>query len=669
MKKTVLFIAFFIVLATLISCNKEETPEKRFSEYIKLWNEQKFTEMYGYLSETAKKSVTKDEFVKRYKKVYADLEINQLDVQFKDKQEKKSDKKENVELPFNMKMNSIAGPIQFDHKAKMVKEKTKDDGKENWFLSWDTTYIFPDLEEGDKISLIVEQAKRGEILDRNGIGLAINGKVYEIGIVPQELGDDKQVVIAKVAELLQMSSEEIEKALNEKWVKPDYFIPIKKISSEDEELLKKLVNLSGVLKKDVESRVYPYKEITSHLIGYVGQITKEELEKQDSEGYGSNDLIGKRGLEQVFEKELKGQNGIKILIQKKDGTKKIIAEQQVENGANIQLTVDAKLQTDIYNEMFNEAGAAAAIHPQTGETLALVSSPGFDPNKLVLGMSAAQLQALEENEAEPLLNRFKLTYAPGSVIKPIVGAIGLTKNTINKDVVKKIEGLKWQKDTSWGNYFVKRVSDVKEPVNLERALILSDNIYFAQAGLDLGAKKFTEGLQGFGFEEKLEYEYPIEPSSIGTLDSEIKVADTAYGQGQMEMSVLHLVAAYTPFVNNGNIIKPILLSNSEKGQVWKANIISEENATIISNMLTKVIDDPMGTAHSGQIDGYSLAGKTGTAELKQKQGEAGSENGWFIAYNTDSPSLMIAMMIENVEKKGGSTIAVERIKNIFMKQK
>jgi len=130
------------------------------------------------------------------------------------------------------------------------------------------------------------------------------------------------------------------------------------------------------------------------------------------------------------------------------------------------------------------------------------------------------------------------------------------------------------------------------------------------------------------------------------------------------------LASYTPFANgNGNVIKPILLTDEQQGQVWKEAAVSAANAKLISADLRKVVSDPGGTARAAQIPGFPLAGKTGTAELKQKQGVTGTENGWFIAYNPDHPSLMVAMMVESVQGRGGSLVPVNKVKNVFMKWK
>ena len=658
-------LLMLILMITAVGCNKNvPTPDERLSKFINLWQDQKFSEMYGYLSKEAKQSITKKDFVSRYEKLYSDLEINDIKVSYKKPSDKEDfKKKDKASISFSASMNSAAGEIAFDKDAALVKEEK--DKKENWYLNWDTTYIFSDLEKDDKVSIKTIKAERGDIVDKKEKPLATNGTIYEVGLVPEQMGDDKNAAIEQVAKLLDIQQETVEKALQADWVQPSYFVPIKKVAKDDQKLLDKLFAIPGVQKQDTTGRIYPFGEAGAHLIGYVGNITAEELEEQKGKGYSSTDVIGKRGLEQVYEEQLKGKNGVEITIAKADGSNVVLAEKPVENGQDIKLTVDADLQKEIYEKMDGEAGTAAAIDPTTGETLALVSSPAYDPNKMVVGLTTKERQNYNDNKLEPFTNRFKLTYAPGSVLKPIVAAGALTEKVITPEETRSITAKSWQKDKSWGSYYVTRVHSSAQPVNLATALLYSDNIYFAQTALDLGKDKYTNEMKKFGFEEELSYPYPIEKSSIGKLDTDIQLADSGYGQGQVEMSVLHLAAAYSPFLNEGNLIKPILLSTEEKGQVWKKNIISSSTAKTISDDLQQVIESPNGTAHAGEIAGKTLAGKTGTAELKAKQGEKGTENGWYVAYDKKNKDLLIAMMIEGVQDKGGSSHVVKKVRKII----
>ncbi|ALC88736.1 peptidoglycan glycosyltransferase [Bacillus sp. FJAT-18017] len=662
MKKLIGLLIGVALMASMAGCTEQPQPADRFSSYIDLWNKQDFDGMYNYLSSETRDEISKKEFTERYKKIYGDLQINDLKISFKKPKEDKQAEKEQATYSFTAKMDSIAGPIEFGHDAFLVKETRND--KENWYIDWNTSYIFPQMEKTDKISLATQTPARGEIYDRNGQQLATTGLVLEVGLVPKDMEGKEKEMISQVAKLLNMPEESIEKAVGAEWVKPEYFVPLKKVSENDKALIDKLIELEPVQTKRVESRIYPYGEAAAHLVGYIGKVTAEDLEKREGKGYSSNDFIGKSGLEEQFEEQLRGQPGVQIVIVDEAGNKEVLAEKRVVNGQHVKLTIDAELQVKIAAKMKKEAGAAIAIHPKTGETLALVSSPSFDPNQIVFGMSGPEWKKLSEDPKQPLNARFNDRYAPGSVIKPIVAGAALTAGELDPKAKMNVKGLKWQKDPSWGGYFVTRVSEASN-VDLEKALVYSDNIYFAQTSLKLGKDKFSEVLKKFAFGEEISYPFPLETSQTGSLDTDILLADAGYGQGQLEMNIVHLASSYTPFLNKGNLIKPILLLDDEKGQVLKQEAISAEAASTVGPILRKVVSDPGGTARIAEIKGYPLSGKTGTAEIKESQGETGKENGWFVAYNAEAGDMLVAMVVEGVQKRGGSSIPVKMVKSIF----
>jgi cell division protein FtsI/penicillin-binding protein 2 len=658
MKKIFLIFSLIgISLFVLAACsNSDPLPEDRFAAYTKLWNEQDYDSMYDYLSKDAKEKITKEVFTERYQKIYEGIEVENLQVTYKTPEEtKKYEEGETATLPFSVSMETVAGPVTFDHKATMVQEEKEEEI--NWYVGWDTTYIFPELELGEEVSVDIYPAIRGEIVDRLERGLAINRTVMEVSIVPEEI-TDRAAVVSQVARLLNLSTDEIEAKLNQSWVQPNYKVPIIKLSLDQNALINKLVAIPSVKLHEVPDRVYPYKEAAAHLVGYIGDITAEELKTWSEKGYTASDEIGKRGLEQIYEERLKGKPGAKISIQNESGMEKVIAEKPAEEGDIILLTIDAELQKSIFAQYKNEAGTAAALDPKTGEALALVSSPSFDPNQFVLGISSNQRQALENNPAKPLLNRFSSTYSPGSSIKALTGSIAL-KNGIDPAEAIQINGKTWSKE-NWTDHSITRVADPGKPINMMDAFIYSDNIYFAQKALQVGTAAFTSGMKDFGFEEKIPFEYPITASSYGTIDSEGRLADSGYGQGQMQMSSLHLALSYTAFVNEGNILKPKLMldANNSEPEIWKKNAISPEQSTQILTMIKQVVEHPSGSANDLSKIGIPLAGKTGTAELKQNKNETGTENGWFVGINTDNPRLLMAWMVEGVQGRGGSKVPV-----------
>lgn len=212
--------------------------------------------------------------------------------------------------------------------------------------------------------------------------------------------ENREEAIAQIVELLEITPEAIEKKLSAKWVKDDSFVPIKTIPrveeielmsiSPDEEVLKenerheKLLEIPGVMISDVEVREYPLGEAAAHLVGYVQSVTAEDLEEHAGEGYTSNSVIGRRGMEGLFESELKGQNGCRIYIVNSEGKEKEeLACILVQHGQDIQLTIDADLPISLYEQFKEDKSCSVTMNPYTGEVLALVSTPAYDNNDLL----------------------------------------------------------------------------------------------------------------------------------------------------------------------------------------------------------------------------------------------------------------------------------------------
>ncbi|WP_117148972.1 penicillin-binding transpeptidase domain-containing protein [Paraliobacillus zengyii] len=664
MRNVVKAISILLLFFILTACSEDEVqPEDRLAQYIDEWNEQNFTEMYNLLADTSKETYPSEEFIDRYEKIYGDIEVSDLAITYTVPEVEGEDTVP-TSFPIEVSMNTMAGEVNFESEMTLVEQETEEDT--NWYVQWDPGFIFPSLKDGGEIGINTVEPTRGQIFDRNQNGLAVNAAMYTVGLQPG-LFENETEEKEQIAELLDMDVEAIDSALSPDWVSDETFVPLKKVSMDDPDYIEELRAIAPVVIQETTGRSYPYGEAAAHLTGYIGTITAEELEAQEAGTYGQSDLIGKRGLEQLYESRLKGTRGVSIVVTSENGGSTPIVEQEVQNGEDITVTIDGEVQQTIFASFQDDAGTATAINPKTGETLALVSSPAFDPNQLTSGISQTLWDELSNDEQNPLLNRFASTYAPGSTIKPITAAIGLENGTIEAEEGIEIDGLTWSKD-GWGDYQVRRVSESSGPVDLSDALIRSDNIYFAQKTVELGSDAFVEGLEQFGFGEDLPYSYPVAASSIssdGRLDREILLADTAYGQGEMEMSALHLATVFTTFLNDGNMIQPVLEADEELSQVWQEGLVSSENVAVIKDALRQVVAASNGTAPEANIDAVELSGKTGTSELKSGQDEEdGQENGWFVTYPSDE-DIIISMMVEHVENKGGSHYTVQKVADIF----
>lgn len=658
-------------LILLTSCAKGPTPGDAFQAYVADWEKQDFAAMYERLSVETKAELAAEDFIERYENIYSGIEVQHLKIKPTPLEELEVDESGVVHIPFTLSMETLAGSIEFSHEATLIAEE-ESDGEMRWGVVWDESHIFPQLEPGDQVRAETKRAKRGEITDRHGSGIAINGTAVSIGIVPEKLGEDEEASKAELAEALGMSVSQIDDKLKAAWVKPDLFVPIATLPQDEEERTEALLEIPGVSKQDIPSRVYPYGEAAAHLTGYVREISEEELEELKDQGYREHDVLGKSGLEQQFEERLRGEDGGIIYTTSEDGEpKEVIAEKQPQDGETIQLTIDMVLQEALYKQFEHDSGTATAIHPKTGEVLALVNSPAYDPNLFVTGLSEEQWEKWNDDPEKPLLNRFAQAYSPGSAFKLITAAIGLKTETIMPKEERNISGMKWQADSSWGNYSIKRVTDPGKPVNLRDAFVYSDNIYFAQTALEIGEATFLQEAESFGFGEALPFHYPMEMSQIAGdsgIQNDIQLADTGYGQGEVAMSALHLALAYTPLVNEGNMLTPRLekTDGEASAQVWHEQAMSVEAAEELLVDLIQVVEHPQGTGRDAKLSGTTIAGKTGTAELKRSQEEqGGKENGWFVAFDVDDPSLLIAMMIEDVQDRGGSRYVVGKVKKVM----
>lgn len=662
MKRLLAAAALMLSLTIAAGCGKKEPqPEELLAEYIDLLNEEKYEEMYAYLTEEARASIDQAAYVERYENIYGGIEAVNIRADIEEREDGHKDKKAVTQrVKYKLTMDTLAGELSFDTVAIFTKDE-----EGAYKMSWDSQDIFPGLYEGEKVRVKTIPAKRGDIYDRNHMALAREGIASSVGLVPGKIGENRQETLEQLSELLEISVERIEKELSAGWVRDDTFVPLRTVSKEAYELKEQLLEIPGVMISDTTLRFYPYGEKAAQLTGYVQNITAEELEERRGQGYNRNSSIGKAGVERIYEELLRPRDGYSIQILDQMGeVKSTVLEKPAEDGQDVVLTIDIVLQQYLYQELDGDEGCAAAIDPRSGEVLALASAPAYDPNDFVMGYTSKAWEEINNDEAQPLYNRFLASWVPGSVFKPVTAAIGLADGSIDPDEDVKNDGLSWQKDSGWGDYYVTTLEDY--PVkNLENALIHSDNIYFAKAAVNMGEEAFTEGLKGLGFGETLPFDFELKPSSYGSegkLASETELADSGYGQGKLLVNPLHLAVIYSAFVNEGNMIQPYL-TGDEGEKFWKENAFTPEAAQNVLDDLYQVVEHPEGTAHEALRSEYRLAGKTGTAEIKDsKEDENGTELGWFVGISgadTDKPLLMV-MMIEDVKGRGGSHYVIPK---------
>lgn len=654
-----LLLSFILIMT---GCSGLDKAQKTFDSYAEKWVQADYKGMYEMLTKDSKETISEEDFITRYTNIFSAINANNLIVEIDGEKSKEDD---GLVIPFKVTMNSIAGDITLtDYKLTLIKEDKE------YKIKWDESLIFPQMIKDDKIWVNTIPSKRGSILDKDGNPLAQDGILNTVGLYPAEFNKSNvDAKITEIAEILDISEENIKTKLDEN-NNPEHFVPIVDILPEDPKLSKlRDRGEEGILIREKEGRVYTGGEAFGRLIGYIGNITAEELEANKDKGYHDTSLIGKAGLEQVYEESLKGKDFAEIYIERGD-EKITVASAEGEDGKDIKTSIDSELQKKIYNEMNGEKGAATAVNPKTGEVIAMVSSPSFDSNVFTTYVTKAQKARWEEIGDADEVNRFNKIYSPGSTMKLLTSVIGLENKVIDPNSARDIQGLSWQKDSSWGDYKITRVTDPGKPVNLKDAVNHSDNIYYGQVALELGSEKFIEGIKKFGISEELPFEYPMENSQIsndGTLDNEILLADTGYGQGEIMMTPLHVALSYSALANEGNIMKPrLVISENSEAAVWKEEAILKDNLPVLIDAFTALINDAGATIPDGAVPGFRVAGKTGTAEIKQSQDDAsGTENGWFVSVDTDTSKISLAMIVEDVKERGHSHFTVPKVRNVM----
>lgn len=677
---SIIFIAG-VVLFTIKRITKKEvvkSPEQVLKSYMNCICQKNYSEMYEMITNESKETIEKEDFVKRNSAIYEGIGAKNINIKIIDYEE------ESLTVKYNTAFDTVAGKVDFKNEVAFLEQD------DQYKMVWSNSVIYPGLTEDDKVRVSVIQAQRGQILDRNGRMLAGKGVASSVGIIPGKLENRKKSIV-RIAKLLGIKPEDIEKELTAKWVKEDSFVPIKKIAKvkeldllaldpdetivEEQKRQEKLLKISGVMISDVEVREYPLKDEAAHLVGYVQNVTAEDLEKNAGEGYTNASVIGKTGLEGVYEKELKGENGCKIYIADSEGKEKEqLAYKIVKDGKDIKLTIDADLQAQLYKNFKSDKSCSIAMNPFTGEVLAMVSTPSYDTNAFIMGMSKKQWDRLNKDKKQPLYNRFRQVWCPGSTFKPVIAAIGLQSEAFTGTDNFGNEGHSWQKDKTWGTYHVTTLHTYS-PVILKNALIYSDNIYFAKAALKIGTEEMERSLSMLGFHSSIPFEIKMAESKFSNnkhIQSEVGLADTGYGQGQVLVNPLHLACIYTSFCNDGNVLKPYLLyKENAKAEQWISEAFSKSVSQEVLEGIKSVVNDSHGTGYAIHRKDMILAGKTGTAEIKESQSDTtGTELGWFAVMTPNKKNkkpILIVSMVEDVKGIGGSGYVVKKDKAVLDK--
>jgi penicillin-binding protein 2 len=543
--------------------------------------------------------------------------------------------------------------------------------------------------EENRISLVPLVPNRGLIMDRNGVVLARNYSAYTLEITPSKLQDNIDNVIDALSQLVAIDVKDrrrFRKLLEES--KNFASVPLR-TRLTDEEVARFSAQRYRFPGVEVQARLfrqYPMGEIASHVVGYIGRINQREAESidegDDAANYNGTDHIGKEGLEKSYEKQLHGTTGYQEVEVSAGGRAvSTLSNTPAVPGDNLILSIDIELQK-VIEEAFGEwRGAAVAIDPSTGDILAYVSKPGYDPNLFVDGIDQQSWTELNTSPDRPLLNRpLSGTYAPGSTFKPFMALAALETGVRTSQWSMFDQGFfmlgghKFRDDKVGGH----------GTINLRKSIQVSCNTYYYQLGNDMGIDRIHDFMQPFGFGEKTGIDLAGEKTGVlpskawkisrfkGASAQKWVGGDTisvSNGSGYNNYTPLQVAQATAILANNGVVMKPHLVKIVEDAATRARTLtvpkessriaLKQSNIDIVKDAMMAVAMEEGGTAYSVfRNAGYTLGGKTGTAQVvgikKDKKYDAKAlaerlrDHAWFTAFApADKPRIVIAVLVEN----------------------
>ncbi len=537
-----------------------------------------------------------------------------------------------------------------------------------WQLQILNTEKYKKLSESNRIRIIKIPAPRGIIYDRNGIPLVENITSFSVSVSYDYI--DK-LNLEQLSKILNIPENELKKRIEKK--PESIYMPVRikdNLTFKEIAMLEaRRSELPGLIIETEMKRHYPFGAATSHLLGYLGKITEEQLKENPSHrNLPPYFMVGQTGVEKMFEDSLRGTPGEKIIEVDALGRElRLIKETPPLKGEDIYLTIDMLLQESAYRALEGYSGAFVALKPDTGEILAMVSFPSFDSNKFIEGVNIDYWNELINNPKNPLLNRtIQGLYAPGSTFKIITALAGFEEKLITPDkILVNCTG-----ELNFGQWrFGCWNKQGHGLVNLKRAIVESCDVYFYELGRILGIKKIHKyatllGLgnpTGFNSDEKSglipneEWKKNVKKTSWFLGDT----LNTAIGQGFLKVTPLQMAQVMATFVNGGIKITPYLIRGAK---TQKENLgFNPENLEIIKNALIAVVNEPNGTAFGARSYMVKFGGKTGTTQvvskkfIKKVSYKKFEHHAWFVGFApADKPEVAFSVIIEH----GGSGGAV-----------
>ncbi len=552
--------------------------------------------------------------------------------------------------------------------------------------------------EGNRIKVVPMAPNRGLIYDRSGILLAENRPVFSLELVPEQIADMSET-LAELARLIDISNEQTEAFLKQVKAQRRFNSIALKEQLNDTEVAILAANqyrFPGVTVEARLTRHYPFGDLFTHALGYIGKINTRELQQLDSDGesanYAASRDIGKIGLERFYQRELHGTMGYQeVEVNNRGRLIRVLRSVPAVSGQNIHLGLDVGLQLTAQQVLKQQRGAIVAIDPRDGAVLAFYSNPSYDPNLFVHGISSTNYNALLNSRDRPLINRVTQgTYPPASTIKPHLALLGLETNTITPATKIWDPGFftlpnsdhRFRDHLRWGHGWV----------DVYTAITKSCDTFFYELGIKLGIDRISDYMGKMGFGEKSGIDILEESSGImpsrgwkrARHNQPWYPGDTvplSIGQSYWTTTPLQMVVATAVLLNQGQLPTPHLVTAFSDDQTTTPHsppltpaitVVNPNNWKVVMDTMHRTVKDVGGTAHKAFIGAsYDAAGKTGTAQLAAIAQDAKydadaiderlRDNAMYIGYAPyDKPSIVIAVALENAGGGGSNAAPIAR---------
>jgi penicillin-binding protein 2 len=618
-------------------------------EFLAAWERADYNAMYSLVSNETQAKLAPEAFANRYTAAQTTATARFVRAQLRSALQEGEQVRANYHVEWD---TALFGTLQADHEMTLSLQ----DGQ--WRVDWEDGLVWPDLKDGGQFQIQYQIPRRANIYDREGKGLAVDGKIVTIGIVPGEI-EDEATLLAGLSPIVNLSPDDIKAKYAS--AAADWFVPIADVPFEITQANAEFLRTPGIQRRESAQRVY--RGLAPHVVGYIAQITAENIEQWKERGYRGDEWVGATGLEAWGEPYLAGTHGGTLTVIGGDGSiVKTLADQPATPSRSIYTTIDRKMQEGVEKILADHTGAIVVLNPKTGEVLAMASNPTFDANALISPYAAPSGQ-------QSFLNRATQgAYPPGSTFKPVTMAAGMEKAGLKPSSMFFDPGYwdglgeafrKWNWNTAGDG-----------SIDLVNGLSRSNNVVFYEVGkrvqdvdefaLPSMAKAFglghTTGITGV---EEVAGQIPDPDWKAATKGESWVPGDgvnMAIGQGDVLATPLQMANLYAAIANGGTLYRPHVVqkigsNNEPPEEVWRPEVlgklpVSLENLQAIQQGLHGVIASPGGTA-GFVFRGFpqSAAGKTGTAEAG---GPGQTSHAWFAVYAPyEDPEIVVVVFLEN----------------------